>query len=67
LGLYGFDDATKRLKLLATHPGVTVEQVQENSEFEILIPDHIETTQPPTAEQRRILHEIDPLGIAIGK
>jgi glutaconate CoA-transferase subunit B len=53
--------------LLATHPGVTVEQVQENSEFEILIPAHIETTEPPTADQRRILHEIDPLGIAIGK
>jgi glutaconate CoA-transferase subunit B len=67
LGLYGFDDATKRLMLLATHPGVTVEQVQENSEFEILIPAHVETTEPPTEDQRRILHEIDPLGIAIGK
>lgn len=67
LGLYGFDDATKRLKLLAVHPGVSVEQVQENSEFEILLADHVGTTEPPTADQRRILHEIDPLGIAIGK
>jgi acyl CoA:acetate/3-ketoacid CoA transferase beta subunit len=67
LGLYGFDEATKRVKLLATHPGVTIEQIQENSEFEILIPDHMETTQPPTPDERRILHEIDPLGIAIGK
>lgn len=67
LGLYGFDDVTKRLKLLAVHPGVTVEQIQENSEFEILIPERIETTQPPSEKERRILHEIDPLGIAIGK
>jgi glutaconate CoA-transferase subunit B len=67
LGLYGFDDATKRLKLLATHPGVTVEQIQENSEFEILIPEHVETTQPPTAEEQRLLREIDPTGMAIGK
>ncbi|MGQ9492388.1 MAG: CoA-transferase subunit beta [Anaerolineae bacterium] len=67
LGLYGFDEATKRLMLLATHPGVTIEQIQENSDFEILIPDRVETTEPPTPEERRILHEIDPTGIAIGK
>ena len=67
LGVYGFDEATKRLKLLAVHPGVTVEQIQENSEFEILIPDHVETTQEPTAEERRLLREIDPTGMAIGK
>jgi glutaconate CoA-transferase subunit B len=67
LGLYDFDDQTKRLKLLATHPGVTVEQIQENSEFEILIPEHVETTQPPTPEERRMLQEIDPAGIALGK
>lgn len=67
LGLYGFDESTKRLKLLAVHPGVTVGQIQENSEFEILIPESVETTQPPTEEQLRILREIDPMGIAIGK
>lgn len=67
LGLYGFDDATKRLKLLAVHPGITVEQIQENSGFEILVADQVETTKPPTAEERRLLHEIDPTGMAIGK
>ena len=67
LGVYGFHDTTKRLQLLALHPGVTFDQVQENSEFEILRADHIDVTEPPTAEQRRILHEIDPLGIALGK
>ena len=67
LGLYGFDEATKRLRLLAVHPGVTLEQIQENSEFEILIPDRIEATKPPTPEERRLLREIDPAGMAIGK
>jgi glutaconate CoA-transferase subunit B len=67
LGLYGFDESTKRLKLLAVHPGVAIEQVQENSEFEILMPGTVETTQPPTEEQLRILREIDPMGIAIGR
>ena len=67
LGLYGFDEVTKRLKLLAVHPGVTIGQIQENSELEILIPEHVETTQLPTEEERRLLHEIDPTGMAIGK
>jgi len=67
LGLYGFDDAAKRLTLLAMHPGVTIEQIQENSDMEILISAHVETTQPPTPEERRLLHEIDPTGMAIGK
>jgi glutaconate CoA-transferase subunit B len=65
--VYGFDENTKRLKLSSLHPGVTVEQVQANSEFEILIPEQVSVTQPPTAEERRILREIDPTGMVIGK
>jgi acyl CoA:acetate/3-ketoacid CoA transferase beta subunit len=67
LGVYGFDEATRCLQLLALHPGVTVEQVQEASEFEILIPDKIITSKEPTAEQLRVLREIDPVGKVIGK
>jgi acyl CoA:acetate/3-ketoacid CoA transferase beta subunit len=67
LGVYGFDDATKRLKLLALHPGVTVGQVQEASEFEILIPEKITVSPEPSAEQVHILREIDPRGMVIGK
>jgi glutaconate CoA-transferase subunit B len=67
LGVYGFDDETKRLKLLSLHPGVTVQDVQDNSEFEILIPDRLPVTEPPTAQEQRILREIDPTGMVIGK
>jgi glutaconate CoA-transferase subunit B len=67
LGVYGFDDATKRLQLLSLHPGVTVEEVQANSEFEILVPEHVPVSEPPTAEEQRILREIDPTGMVIDK
>jgi acyl CoA:acetate/3-ketoacid CoA transferase beta subunit len=67
LGLYGFDEASKRMTLLAMHPGVTLEQIKEASDIEMVIPERIETTRPPTADERRILHEIDPTGMAIGK
>jgi acyl CoA:acetate/3-ketoacid CoA transferase beta subunit len=66
LGLYGFDEA-RRLTLLSLHPGVSLEEVQASSGFEIRIPEQIGETQPPTPEERRILREIDPRGLLLGK
>lgn len=67
LGVYGFDEDTKRLTLLSLHPGVTVDDVQINSEFPILVPDHVHVTEPPTTEEKCVLHEIDPTGMLLGK
>jgi hypothetical protein len=49
------------------HPGITLEDIQANSSFEILVPEKVEVTRPPTVEEQRLLHEIDPTGMAIGK
>jgi acyl CoA:acetate/3-ketoacid CoA transferase beta subunit len=67
LGVYGFDGETKRLKLLARHPGVTVGEIQANSEFEIIVPADVPETEPPTILEQRILREIDPTGLVMGK
>jgi glutaconate CoA-transferase subunit B len=67
LGLYGFDEANRRLTLLARHPGVTIEQIQTSSEFEILIPEKVPETEPPTPQERRILREIDPPGMVLDR
>jgi len=67
LGVYGFDEETKRMKLLSVHPGVTIDDIKANSQFEILIPEEISTTEPPTKEELKILHEIDPNGIVLRK
>jgi glutaconate CoA-transferase subunit B len=66
LGVYGFDEATRRLMLISRHPGVTVEDIQANSEFEIIIPADVPESAPPTPEEQRILREIDPTGMVIG-
>jgi acyl CoA:acetate/3-ketoacid CoA transferase beta subunit len=65
LATYDFDRETKRLRLATLHPGVTVEDIQRKSAFEILIPDEISSTEPPSVREQRLLHEIDPLGIAV--
>ena len=67
LGVYGFEDTSRRIQLLAIHPGISLEQIRENSNCEILTPQHLDVTEPPTPEQRRLLREIDPTGMVIGK
>jgi acyl CoA:acetate/3-ketoacid CoA transferase beta subunit len=65
LGVCGFDEATKTMRLLAVHPGVTVDEVQANSSFPIPVAEPLNTSLAPTAEERRILREIDPTGLLI--
>jgi glutaconate CoA-transferase subunit B len=49
------------MRLAATHPGVTVEEVIENTGFELVIPDRVKVNDPPSAKELRILREeIDP-------
>ncbi len=67
LGVYGFDEETKRMMLLSVHPGVSIEQVKENTGFELIIPEEVEETEPPTEEELKILREIDPAGIVLGR
>jgi acyl CoA:acetate/3-ketoacid CoA transferase beta subunit len=67
LGLYDFDEGSKRMRLLATHPGVTVDEIRAKSSFELIIPAEVGTTEPPTPRVRSIMREIDPTGMVIGK
>ena len=59
LALMGFDDETKRMMLLATQPGVTIDQVVAETGFELIVPDQVSSSEAPTAEELRILREID--------
>jgi glutaconate CoA-transferase subunit B len=61
LGTMGFDKATARMKLMALHPGVTVDQVLENTGFELLVAEPLERNAPPSDLELRLLREeIDP-------
>ena len=57
LALLGFEDETKRMRLLATNPGITVEQVVENTGFELVIPDDVSQNPLPSDEELRILRD----------
>lgn len=60
LGIFGFDEKTRRMNIVALHPGVTVEQVQDNTGFKIEKSAHVETTEPPTQREIEFLRRLDP-------
>ncbi len=43
-----FTEDTKQLRLKSVHPGYTVQDVIDNSGCEIVIPENVPTTKPPT-------------------
>ena len=65
LGLYDFAPETARMRLCAVHPGVTVEEALQASGFELLVAPEPGVTTPPTAEQVRILRQLDPTGLIL--
>jgi glutaconate CoA-transferase subunit B len=59
-----FEENTKRMRLKSVHPGVTVEQVIANTGFELIIPEGVPTTEPPTKEELWLLrNRIDVEGV----
>ena len=60
LAILGFDDKTRHMKILELHPGVTVEQVQENTGFKLAVSDKVPMTEPPTERELAVLRNLDP-------
>jgi glutaconate CoA-transferase subunit B len=60
-----FDPKTKRTRLASIHPGVSIEQIVENTGFDLIIPEKVSTTEPPVPKELALLREIDPHGIYI--
>lgn len=60
LGIFGFDDVTKRMKVVALHPGVTLEKVRDNTAFELVADAHIAVTEPPAQRELDVLRRLDP-------
>ena len=66
LGIMGFDEKTKRMTLLSVHPGITVDQVKANTGFELIVPDKVTVTEPPTKKELdKLRKEIDPAGMVL--
>jgi acyl CoA:acetate/3-ketoacid CoA transferase beta subunit len=65
--IFDFDPESKRMRLISIHPGTARQEVLANMNFQPIVPDDLPITQPPTAEQIRLIREeIDPDGMYAG-
>ncbi len=58
-----FGGPNHQVRVVSLHPGVTIEQVVENTGFELSIQDNIPVTPVPTVEQLAIINQLDPKNI----
>ena len=66
LGVFDFEPTSRRMRLIALHPGASVADVQANTGFEVLVSDALTTTEPPTDKELDILRSLDPKRQFIG-
>ena len=66
LGVFDFEPTSRRMRLVALHPGVGREDVQANTGFEVLVSESLTTTDPPTSKELEILRMLDPKRQFIG-
>lgn len=63
LGAFDFD-AAGDMRVRSLHEGVTPRQLSDATGFDLSVPDPIPRTDPPTAEELRLLREVvDPEGV----
>lgn len=68
LCVLGFDEESSRMQVEKMHPGVTREQIAENTGFELLWSPDLSVSEAPTEEELRILREkVDPYRYFIGR
>lgn len=61
LGVFDFETPERVMRLRSVHPGVTVEQVQGATGFELVVPEGVPESRGPTAEELELLRNVlDP-------
>ncbi|MHA1730099.1 MAG: CoA-transferase [Promethearchaeota archaeon] len=59
-----FEETSKKMKIETIHPGIDIGEVKKSTGFELIIPENLIETKPPTKKEINILREkVDPLGI----
>jgi glutaconate CoA-transferase, subunit B len=63
LGSYDFDPETGEMRLVAVHPGVSLDDVRAATGWDLRVADDLQTTPAPSDEELRLIREeLDPQG-----
>jgi glutaconate CoA-transferase subunit B len=68
LGVFDFDEESKRMRLRALLPGITKQKIIDETGFELLMPEKVVTELEPSAKELRIIREeVDPWKIVLSR
>jgi glutaconate CoA-transferase subunit B len=68
LGVFDFEEDSKRMRLKALLPGITAEKVIAETGFGLIVPDHVEREREPTPKELRVIREeVDPWRVVLGR
>lgn len=67
LGVLKFEENTKEMYLESVYPGVTVEQVKENTSWDLKVAAKVGEMEPPTVEEIEIIRTVDREGLYTGR
>ncbi|NVM34913.1 MAG: hypothetical protein HWN81_04910 [Candidatus Lokiarchaeota archaeon] len=64
LGYLDFEEKSKRMRVSTIHPGISINTIKDSTGFELVIPENLKETIPPTEKEIKLLREkVDPLRI----
>jgi len=61
-GVMRFDPVTREMVLQSVHPGITIDDILENTGWNLKLAPKIDNTKPPTQFELRIIRKYDPHG-----
>ncbi len=68
LGVFDFDEESKRMRLKAVLPGISKQKIMDETGFELLIPEKVVTEIEPTEEELRVIRkEVDPWRVVLSR
>jgi glutaconate CoA-transferase subunit B len=65
LGIFGFEETTKRMQIVALHPGVTLDMVRSNTGFDLAAGSDLPVTERPAERELDVLRRLDPARLYI--
>jgi glutaconate CoA-transferase, subunit B len=60
LAVFSFDDKSRGMKVLALNPGVTKDNLQDNTGFDLVFDENVSVTEPPSYQELTTLRVLDP-------
>ena len=68
LGVFDFAPHSKAMRIRSLHPGVALEEVLDNTGFDLIVPDAIAPTEPPDRDELFLLRRnVDSTGVLARK